>query len=140
MKRNALFTIFVILLSINYIHGASINQRSAQQPAAFVDDSSQHFNGQWGQMEFISEEMKLFAVRGHCRDACARACKPIMLADTDQVFFICPQIKPPEKSIDFLLFLKDFFISAESIAVARSALTLKILKMNKSITKRFNKL
>uniref|UniRef100_A0AC35EYX1 Uncharacterized protein n=1 Tax=Panagrolaimus sp. PS1159 TaxID=55785 RepID=A0AC35EYX1_9BILA len=109
MNRNIIFTIFVILLSINYIHGASINQRSAQQPAAFVDDSSQHFGGQWGQMEFISEEMKLFAVRGHCRDACARACKPIMLADTDQVFFICPQIKPPEKSIPEKLFAKVSF-------------------------------
>ena len=43
--------------------------------------------------------MKLFSTRPHCRDACARSCKPIMLADTEQVFFICPQVKPPEKSI-----------------------------------------
>uniref|UniRef100_A0A914Y9G8 Uncharacterized protein n=1 Tax=Panagrolaimus superbus TaxID=310955 RepID=A0A914Y9G8_9BILA len=108
MKRHILFNIFVIIFSINYVHGASINHGSvASFPHA--DESSPHYNGQWGPMEFISEDMKLFSTRGHCRDACARSCKPIMLADTDQVFFICPQMKPPEKSIPEKLFAKVSF-------------------------------
>uniref|UniRef100_A0AC34G1S4 Uncharacterized protein n=1 Tax=Panagrolaimus sp. ES5 TaxID=591445 RepID=A0AC34G1S4_9BILA len=109
MKRHILFSIFVIMFSINYSHGASINHGSVSSSFAHADESSSHFNGQFPPMEFISEEMKLFETRGNCRDACARSCKPIMLADTDQVFFICPQIKPPEKSIPEKLFAKVSF-------------------------------
>jgi hypothetical protein len=108
MKRH-LTILSILLLCINFCVGASVNHGPSSSFVHGDETALSHYNGQYGAMEFISEEMKLFSTRGHCRDACARSCKPIMLADTDQVFFICPQIKPPEKSIPEKLFAKVSF-------------------------------
>uniref|UniRef100_A0AC34R968 Uncharacterized protein n=1 Tax=Panagrolaimus sp. JU765 TaxID=591449 RepID=A0AC34R968_9BILA len=81
----------------------------AQDFRIIQTDDANYQNQPWPHMEVISEDMKLFAHRPRCRDACARSCKPIMLADTDQVFFICPQVKPPEKSIPEKFFAKMSF-------------------------------
>ncbi|KAE9547907.1 hypothetical protein FO519_008881 [Halicephalobus sp. NKZ332] len=90
-------SIFLLILTGSFV--SSYSAPVATPPEMRVihtDDSSLQWSSH---MEVINEDMKLFSTRPHCREACARSCKPIMLADTDQVFFICPQVKPPEKSI-----------------------------------------
>uniref|UniRef100_A0A7E4VL41 Apple domain-containing protein n=1 Tax=Panagrellus redivivus TaxID=6233 RepID=A0A7E4VL41_PANRE len=63
-------------------------------------------HSQYQQIDVINDEIRLFTTRASCREACARACKGVLLDSSDTILFLCTQIKPPEKSIPEKLLTK----------------------------------